>query len=176
MTTAVAKKKIGRHSKLTPDVHEAIIRSLIFGCSDIAACTAAGISDQTFYNWLHRGEAVEEAEEDGQPIPADDVPFLVFFGDVRRARGHAVGSAESRAFLQDPVAWLTKGPQARTRHDREGWSQQLTVVALDAGPDRVDTGLSLGEEFIEDVIVAIAAEVEGGTFAAVVKRRRTQAG
>ena len=174
MTTAVvpSKRKPGRPSKLTRDVHEAIIRSLVFGASDFAATTAARISEQSFYNWLNRGEAAEELEDEGKPISASEIPFLEFLGDVRQARGHAVGSAESMLFLADPGTWLMRGPQARTRHDRDGWSQQVAVTAPSGGPDRVEMGDMLDRNVIEEVVTAIAVAVEAGTFAVSVKRRR----
>lgn len=129
-------KPPGRKSKLMPAVHEASIQSLIFGASDFAAAQAAGISDHTFYNWLERGKTAEDLEDEGEPIPGTDIPFLQFFQDVRRARGHAVSSAESGLFFEDPGMWLTRGPQARTRHDRDGWSRQVAVIAPSGGPDR----------------------------------------
>lgn len=177
MTTAVApsKKKTGRPSKLTPDVHEAIIRSLVFGASDFAACTAAGIAERTFYGWMERGQDAEDLEDEGLPVAGIEIPYMQFAQDVRQARGHAVSSAESMLFFSDPGAWLTRGPQARTRHDRDGWSQQVAVIAPSGGPDRIDTGDMLGQDIIEEVVAAIGVAVEDGTFAAVVKRRRKTA-
>ena len=67
-------------------------------------------------------------------------------------------------FFKDPGAWLTRGPQARTRHDRDGWSQQLAVSGPMGGPDRVETGSMLGQEFIAEVIGAFVKEVESGRF------------
>ena len=157
-------KPLGRKSKLTRDVHDAIIKSLIFGASNFAAANAAGIDERSFYRWIERGEAAEEVEDDGQSVRTSEIVFLQFCQDVRRARGHAVSSAEQRLFFEDPGTWLMRGPQARTRHDRDGWSQQVAVIAPTDGPDRVDTGLSLGEDFIEEVIAAFVVEVEAGRF------------
>ena len=177
MTTAVAqrKEKPGRPSKLTLDVHEAIIRSLIFGASDFAAATAAGIAERTFYDWLTRGLDAADAEDEGEPIDTIEIPYMQFAQEVRQARGHAVGSAESMLFFSDPGAWLTRGPQARTRHDRDGWSQPVAVVAPSGGPDRVEMGDMLDRHVIEEVVTAIAVAVEAGTLAVSVKRRRSKA-
>ena len=166
MTTAVVprKPKRGRKSKLTLDVHDAIMTSLIFGASDFAASDAAGIGERTFYDWLRRGLDAEADEEAGNPVAGVELPFMHFSQDVRQARGHAVTSAEQRLFFEDPGSWLTRGPQARTRHDRDGWSQQVAVIAPTGGPDRVDTGLSLGRDFIAEVIEAFVEEVESGRF------------
>ena len=95
-------KPLGRKSKLTQDVHEAIIRSLIFGASDFAATQAAGIGERTFYDWLTRGQDAEEAEDRGDPIATIEIPFMHFSQDVRQARGAAVSSAEQRLFFTDP--------------------------------------------------------------------------
>ena len=49
----------GRPTSLTLDVRRAIIESLRDGATISVSCSAAGISRQTFYDWIKRGQAEE---------------------------------------------------------------------------------------------------------------------
>lgn len=48
--------KVGRHSKLTPEVQEKICSALILGISVEGACNFAGISKVIYYDWKKKGE------------------------------------------------------------------------------------------------------------------------
>lgn len=48
-------KKLGRRTKLTPDVQNAIVSALRAGNYQETAARYAGIAEPTFYSWLARG-------------------------------------------------------------------------------------------------------------------------
>ena len=66
-----AKKKVkkpsrgpmGRPSKFTPEVRELIILSIRTGNYIETAAAVAGISKETFYSWMHKGEADDAPKE-----------------------------------------------------------------------------------------------------------------
>jgi hypothetical protein len=66
----------GRRTKLTPEVHKQIVAALRLGATQKIACTAAGIGERTFYEWLERGGIGEE-------------PWAQFSHDVESALGLA---------------------------------------------------------------------------------------
>jgi transposase len=58
--------KVGRKSKYTPDVVERIVQAIQLGSPYNLACQYAGISHETFHQWINNkpefSEAVKEAE------------------------------------------------------------------------------------------------------------------
>jgi hypothetical protein len=76
--TKVEKNKGGSPDKLTPERQEIIVKLLRFCNYRITACRAAGITYETFLNWMKRGKkekkgkyfeffcAVEKAEAEGE--------------------------------------------------------------------------------------------------------------
>ncbi len=70
MIEAAEKRKAGRPTKLTPETTEKIVQALTAGNTRQAACGYAGISDQSFLNYLRSSleflEAVKKAEADAE--------------------------------------------------------------------------------------------------------------
>ena len=64
----LARRKIGRPSKLTPPTRDTILAAVKCGASFRTACMAGGVSETTFYNWKNRA-----AEPNA---PQDYVEFL----------------------------------------------------------------------------------------------------
>lgn len=75
----VKKKKTGgRTTKLTPEVLEKIVAAIRAGNYAVVAAAFAGISERTYYRWMHRGreekkgiywqfcQAVEKAESEAE--------------------------------------------------------------------------------------------------------------
>lgn len=58
----MSKSKGGRPSKLTPEVEAKILAHLETCCYRWAAARLAGISTQTFYNWIKAGERQERGK------------------------------------------------------------------------------------------------------------------
>jgi hypothetical protein len=68
---------VARPTKLTPDVQQDLVYALSEGAAIAHACDYAGISERTYYDWMARGEAGEEA-------------FAQFLQTITRARGRGV--------------------------------------------------------------------------------------
>lgn len=62
--------KAGRRTKYTPDTIKAILDAIKVGGSDVDACAHAGISQDTFYEWMNSksefSEQVTRARTDGK--------------------------------------------------------------------------------------------------------------
>lgn len=71
------RRQSGRPSKLTTSTRRRLINAIRNGSHYEPACRAAGISFQTFRNWLSRGER----ERSG--------PFFEFFEDIKKAEADA---------------------------------------------------------------------------------------
>lgn len=67
---------VGRPTKLTPEVQKKITTAVAAGNYQSTAALLAGISSQTFHNWVDRGRNGEE-------------PFLSFFEELTRAEAYA---------------------------------------------------------------------------------------
>jgi transposase len=81
---------MGRPTKLNDQVQEAIVTAVRAGNYVETAASAAGISVQTFYNWMERGEADKDQDRDS--------PFVGFFEAVEKAK------AESEKIDLDHIA------------------------------------------------------------------------
>jgi transcriptional regulator with XRE-family HTH domain len=60
-STAPIEKKAGRHSTLTPEIHEKILGFVRKGLTYEKAGEALGISPATIQNWQHRNKAFNES-------------------------------------------------------------------------------------------------------------------
>jgi len=60
-STAPIEKKTGRHSTLTPEIHEKILSFVRKGLTYEKAGEALGISPATIQNWQHRNKAFNES-------------------------------------------------------------------------------------------------------------------
>ena len=127
----MARKQMGRKSKLTPQLTDQLCRHLKAGAFDYAAARAVGISKTTFYRWLEIG-ALEEAafasrEEAGEEIGEVETSlFWDFWDKVEQASALARIDAEKRVFTEDPFKWLRYGP-GRERPGAPGWTDESTV-------------------------------------------------
>lgn len=89
----VARKRIGRPTRLTEDTADRIVRIVADGNHITTACAAAGVSRAALYGWLERGENARLADERGHPIDADELRFLHFLDRLTLARARAEMSA-----------------------------------------------------------------------------------
>ena len=113
----------GRHTKLTPEVHQQIVAFIRAGAYDWVAAEAAGIGKSTFYRWLERG-AARAAE-----------PHRTFLVDVRQARAQSRVAAETEVRRDQPLAWLRYAP-GRERPGAPGWTESHALQGPDGGPLR----------------------------------------
>jgi len=113
----------GRRSKLTPEVHQAIVAYARAGAFDWVAAEAAGISRATFYRWLQRGERSPYG------------PYGAFAQDLRQARAQARVAAETEVRQARPFQWLRYGP-GRDRPGAPGWTERGDVEGGNGEPIR----------------------------------------
>ena len=76
---------MGAGSKFTKETREAIVTAVSIGASQIDACRAARISDQTFLNWMAAGRAAREALARGEKLDARARAKLEFLEEVEAA-------------------------------------------------------------------------------------------
>lgn len=100
--------------KYTRGLHEAIVRAVSEGHRPGAAAAAAGISEQTFNDWMLKGER-------GDPYLSE------FYDDIQMAMGQAevrVTQTVLDARIKDPkmaLAWLER---QRSKH----WAPQVKMI------------------------------------------------
>lgn len=123
----MARKQMGRKSKLTPQLTDQLCRHLKNGAFDYAAARAVGIGKATFYRWLERGRQEEEVFASREEIGEVETSlFWDFWDKVEQATAIARIGAEKRVFLEDPFKWLRYGP-GRERPGAPGWTDESTV-------------------------------------------------
>jgi transposase len=125
---------MGRPSKLTPELADAIVTRIRDGNFPEVAAQCEGIHRSTYYGWMQRGEAEEEGA------------YRDFFDSVARAEAEfEAGELERvrKSFDKDGnpahARWLLE------RRQRERWGQSIDVRvrndAIDAVLGRLRAGL-----------------------------------
>ena len=71
--------EIGRPTKLTPEIHDLIVKAVTLGSTYLLASQSAGITYKTFREWMLRGEA-------------DESPFSDFSNAIEKAKGDRVST------------------------------------------------------------------------------------
>ena len=94
---------------LTAEVEKTIVAYVRAGGYPQVAAEAAGISRETFEEWLRRGEA-------GRPLK-----YKQFVEKLRQAEAQARLNAEVAALKDKPMDWLKAGPGKETAA-KPGWS------------------------------------------------------
>lgn len=81
----------GRPTKLTPETHEKVINAIRAGNYLETAAEYGGVTRQTLWNWMQRGEAEKArvAEDGRRSVTKDERPYVNFFHAVTRARAEA---------------------------------------------------------------------------------------
>lgn len=89
---------MARRTKLTKETQARICDLIESGNTVAVAAQAAGITEQTFYNWKRRGEAAEERQRVGEKLTATERSYLSFFEAIKRAEAvsHAAAVAQIR--------------------------------------------------------------------------------
>lgn len=163
----MGRKKIGRPPKLTqktrlnkeqPDetFGTRLISALNAGSFFDDACSYAGVGKSAAYEWLARGRAArEEQEEKGEKfeLPGDERIYAEFAEAVERARAGAVianlaiiRSAAQSGQWQAAAWWLERtSPEKYGRHQRPGAGEddalsteaaRAQLMGLDLGIDQ----------------------------------------
>tara|TARA_Y100001963_G_scaffold107149_1_gene148057 strand:+ start:1603 stop:2007 length:405 start_codon:yes stop_codon:yes gene_type:complete len=100
----------GRPSKLTPERKANLIGAIRKGSYLKAACRLAGITEQTFYNWMERGEKAKKGE------------YFEFFEAARDAEAQAEIRAVTQWQSFMDKDWRAARDFLRYRFGRNGWS------------------------------------------------------
>ena len=123
---------MGRHTKLTPELQIKIVGYIRAGAYDYVAAQACGIDPDTFRRWLKAGKL-------GSPL------YVVFYGEVSRAKSEARVIAENAVFKTAPFNWLRCGP-GRERPGEPGWTESHEITGREGGPiETRDVSLSDAE-------------------------------
>jgi hypothetical protein len=131
-TSLTDKPRRGRRTLLTMELQERICAFIRQGAYDYSAAEACGISRQTFFEWLARGEGRDQVRPGNRR-------YAEFARAVRRAQGEARVLAEIQIKKIDPKWWLSR--MHRDKPGEPGWSNppktalpgdgnQLTIVAV----------------------------------------------
>jgi hypothetical protein len=111
VATPPARRRAGRRSKLTPAAQRRLLDAIRSGSYYEPACRVAGISFQTFRNWLMRGER----EKSG--------PYFDFFEAVKAAEAEAELRAVTLWSKAMPKDWRAAKEFLERRHPSR-WSQR----------------------------------------------------
>ena len=153
---------MGRHCKLTPEVHQRIVQFLRHGNSQKAAAEAAGIHEATIQRWLAEGEASSQSRfrefcEDCKKAQAEWQASM-----VRVVERHAVG-ADSLPSTWQAAAWLLE------RRDHKNWGRKVSAEHSGPGetPIKVEVEDATWQRVIRDpdalrILDRLAARLGGG--------------
>ena len=143
---------MARPTKLTPEVHEAIVDGINAGLTFRLSCARAGVTPATFYNWLKKGEVAQSGA------------LMEFFNAVERAKADSALRLISQITLQAPADWRAAAFILERRFpDDYGRRAELTGKA--GRPVQVDTKVQTQHVFqpspeLWDEVVRIRAEYE----------------
>jgi len=116
---------------------EAIVRAIRAGAYQRDAARHAGISEDTLYNWLSRGEEHNIPDsEDLSSIPERERPYVEFFRAVEKARGDAVvwNISIIRKAAQEGVWTAAAWWLERTHPDQYAKRERRELVGEGGGP------------------------------------------
>lgn len=101
---------VGRPKKLTPEIEQVIVETILEGNTRGCAAARAGISYATFCTWMKRGEAAED-----KPNPTDeDKEYFRFYDLCLRAEAEAHAQSvknvvgQGRKNFQAAAWWLER--------------------------------------------------------------------
>ena len=110
----------GRPTKLTPEVHNAIVNDIELGVIYKDAVGAAGVSYPTFLSWLERGKAVRDGE---LRKTKSNKPFLEFLNSVERAKHTAFAMYAKEIQKASKKDWRAAESFLK-RRDPENWGDK----------------------------------------------------
>jgi hypothetical protein len=126
-------RPVGRHDKLTPERAQVILEALQKHNYISTACELAGISEQTFYNWLDRAEDYLNRLIRGERVEEEGGKYLVFFDSVKQARAGSEGALLGRIDTAGSVA--TRIEQRTITHTLKDGSIKTETIERWKPPD-----------------------------------------
>lgn len=132
----------GRPTKLTPELQNQICAFLMAGNFVETVCDFVGISKETFYEWIRRGNRGWEKDIEGG--------YVAFSDAVKKAVAQ-VEMATVHELRQGPMNWQSKAWWLERRHpDKWGNRSKNTQLNLNVDlttlPDEVIDRLARGED------------------------------
>ena len=109
----------GRPTKLTAEVHQAIVGLLRRGATLKDAALSQGVAHSTVLEWMARGECTD-------PDRAPEPRYAAFAEDVRQGAASARVVASTRLFEENPGRWRAVGT-----------ALDLSAFCISAGPEVV---------------------------------------
>lgn len=85
----LTKKQTGRPTRLTENTADVIVHAVLEGNHITTACAAAGVSRTALYEWIDRGQAVQQALANEEPVDPDALRFADFADRLADARARA---------------------------------------------------------------------------------------
>ena len=116
---------MARPTKLTPEVHEAIVDGINAGLTFRLSCARAGVTPATFYNWLKKGEVAQSGA------------LMEFFNAVERAKADSALRLISQITLQAPADWRAAAFILERRFP-DDYGKRTEVTGKDGSPVKVD--------------------------------------
>jgi len=153
---------MARPSKFNSERIDKIVNLIRLGNFAETAAAAAGISKQTYYNWLARGKAERERiDETGTKAKASEKHFLEFFDAVEGARAEAEARmvALISTAAQDPTKWQAAAWWLeRVAPQKYGRINRTEISGPDGAPIQSETK---SIQYSEAEIIALADEILG---------------
>lgn len=153
---------MARPTKLTEERHDAIVEAIREGNFAQVAAASNGITEQTYYNWLKRGQT-DLASED---VDTQQSIYAQFFEAVKAAEAEA--EARMVHLLQREDKWQRRAWWLERRFPKRwGQKQSVELSGPDGGPVEVDSKAALEsfldarKEAIEEAQAALAEVGEG---------------
>ena len=129
---------MGRPTKLNPARQERIVSAISEGCHYKTACALAGVSYDSFYDWMKRGKA------------ATSGLHYEFYTAVKLAEAEAEVRLVSQWYAQTPTSWEACA-RFLARRFPERWAPRRVTVTQHLGPHPLDRLAEALEGWREDV-------------------------
>jgi hypothetical protein len=138
---------MARPTKLTPELHAAIIKGLLSCCFVTEVCEANGIDRRTYERWMRAGEDTLD-EQTGAILTRGRKPYRAFRRDVVRTQ------AMVEMFLSSQVVKATKDDWAAAKwllsvRFRSRWGGEKEAPAEGSTPVR-EIRVTFGGRYLPD--------------------------
>lgn len=151
----MSRKRIGRPSKLTPEVKKRLIDAIKAGNYIEPACRFAGIAPATFYRWMERGARASSGE------------FREFWEELTRAEAEAEARMVAQWQAQIPQDWRA-ARDFLARRFPERWASKDKIDLEHSGEvmqrhdtSRITEQLAKDRDFLKAIQRAYESREEG---------------
>ena len=138
-------RRVGRPSKLTPEVRKRLINAIMAGNYYEPACRYAGVDYSTFRKWMQKGEQAKSGQ------------YFEFFEEVKRAEAEAEARMVAQWQAQVPNDWKAARDFLARRYP-ERWAQKERIDLEHSGEvvtrhdtTRITEQLAKDREFLEAI-------------------------